>query len=150
MERDCPVSCKICKEICADYACSQECSTRAAAGECLSNPEYMLTRCKKTCQYCDRCTNLHTACPYQAASCSDTTQIPKMYFYCRPTCGLCSMFFGKIETKCLAQITNCNSTLDPTTQKCPRDTVYNPFSGKCLWVCTSVAAKLELDPFQIR
>lgn len=90
MERDCPVSCKYCKEICADYDCTQECAKKALAGECTSNPEYMLVRCKKTCQYCDRCTNLHTACPYQAASCTDNAQIPNLYFYCRPTCGQCS------------------------------------------------------------
>src|SRR6185312_10819228 len=53
MEKNCPVSCGYCNEICEDYACPNECATRALAGECTKNPEFMLVRCKKTCQYCD-------------------------------------------------------------------------------------------------
>lgn len=52
MERDCPVSCGYCQEICADVDCAQDCATRAASGECTSNPNYMMVRCKKSCGGC--------------------------------------------------------------------------------------------------
>ena len=132
MEKNCPVSCGLCEEICEDYDCPEECLAKAINGECTSNPEHMLVRCKKTCQYCaERCMNLHAGCPYGIAAsfCTNTANQAFMnhaHFYCRATCNDCDV------------IHTCDGQRDYVSGKCPRDWVYLDHTDKCYWETITV------------
>uniref|UniRef100_A0A914CD20 C-type lectin domain-containing protein n=1 Tax=Acrobeloides nanus TaxID=290746 RepID=A0A914CD20_9BILA len=134
MEKNCPVSCGLCEEICEDYDCPAECLAKASKGECTSNPEHMLVRCKKTCQYCaERCMNLHAGCPYgnAASFCTNTANQAFMnhaHFYCRATCNDCTV------------IHTCDGQRDYVAGKCPRDWVYSNHTNKCYWETITVGA----------
>ncbi|KAI1692832.1 shK domain-like domain-containing protein [Ditylenchus destructor] len=121
MEKNCPVSCEYCEEICEDYDCPEVCLNRTLSGDCLNDPEYMLVL--KNPPVTAILTNLHIGCPFANSGCgsTDPATVTHLYFYCRPTCGLCD------------PVSECTTVEESTLGKCPRDWIWSNETNKCYW-----------------
>ena len=62
MLRLCPTSCGLCTPECKDA--DKECPGWGAAGECNTNPEFMIRTCPVTCEACKAtCKDVQADCP---------------------------------------------------------------------------------------
>ena len=125
MVRTCPVSCKVCVSQCKDA--HAECGRWVAAGECSTNPEFMLHACAESCGVCstshgDGCADENaTACAAweRSGQCHHNTAY--MLKHCASSCGLCRTLCKDHDESCAAwaQSGECDANRVVMIQKCP-------------------------------
>ena len=92
MLKNCPVSCKECKNKCADH--EVYCNEWKAEGECKKNPEYMNIYCAKSCGKCKakgNCKDENDYCQAwaQKGYCTKGNHVNYMKLRCKKACGKC-------------------------------------------------------------
>ena len=93
MLKNCPVSCKECKNKCADH--EVYCNEWKAKGECKKNPEYMNIYCARSCGKCKaeggNCKDDNDYCEAWAEKgyCTKGNHVNYMKLRCKRACGKC-------------------------------------------------------------
>ncbi|XP_071482430.1 zinc metalloproteinase nas-13-like [Diadema antillarum] len=110
MEANCAVSCGKCvsspSQPCKDER--QECGERARAGECMSEPDFMLAFCRRSCGQCDmnQCRDNEDMCKIWARFDECDKNPAYMHVECQESCNLCGKNFN-ITPECVDANGNC-------------------------------------------